>query len=98
MKTENLLPTIRFSTRVHSLFNSRFRLTLAVLGKPIGYRPLLGRLPSFWDLKVLFQLIDLENAFFLVKFHLEEDYLRVLEGGPWVTSFNPNTDRIIGLD
>lgn len=39
---------------------------------------------ELWQLWKAFELTDLEEGFFIVRFYSREDYLHVLEGGPWV--------------
>ncbi|GMI93089.1 hypothetical protein HRI_002978200 [Hibiscus trionum] len=78
-------PVIRFSERVHDLIDRSMGRALIVhlLGRTISYRVLWNRLQSLWKLVGRFQLVDLENDYFLVKLEQEEDYLRILTTGPW---------------
>lgn len=68
-----------------SLFQQwRGALILKVLGKSVGYRFLDQRLRDLWQLDNGFELTDLEDDFYIALFFSREDYLRVLEGGPWM--------------
>lgn len=59
-------------------------MIIKILGWKIGYRFLLGRLSKLWGLVGTFELIDLQNDFFLVCLHDPLDYERVLCDGPWM--------------
>ncbi|KAL4278142.1 hypothetical protein GQ457_03G020710 [Hibiscus cannabinus] len=78
-------PSIEFSERVHSLIDASMSQAVIVrlLGRSIGYRTLLSRVRSLWQLKGEFQLVDLANEYYLVKFSNEWDYAHVLSDGPW---------------
>ncbi|KAL4285114.1 hypothetical protein GQ457_16G010640 [Hibiscus cannabinus] len=78
-------PSIRFSERVHERIDYGMRQAVIVrlLGRNIGYKTLFSRIKALWALKGSYQLVDLENSYFLVKLQLEEDYNRVLSDGPW---------------
>lgn len=54
------------------------------LENKVGYRLLYGRLPKIWNLSGSFELIDLQNDFFLVKFYEQVDYERVMYEGLWM--------------
>ncbi|KAL4279462.1 hypothetical protein GQ457_03G024230 [Hibiscus cannabinus] len=81
-----ILPEISFSARVHDAIDEKLSnsVIIRLLGKSIGYRALLNRIQALWNLAGELQLIDLDNEYFLVRFALEEDFTRVLIGGPWV--------------
>lgn len=59
-------------------------IIIKLLGKKIGYRFLNGRLAKLWNLNGEFELIDLQNEFFKVRFYEVSDYGRVLYNGPWM--------------
>ncbi|KAL4280940.1 hypothetical protein GQ457_03G011290 [Hibiscus cannabinus] len=46
-------------------------------------RMLWNRVKAMWSPQGQFQLVDLENDYFLVKFDLETEFVRVLADGPW---------------
>lgn len=50
----------------------------------IGFNALLNKITLLWNPQGRFQLMDLENDFYLVWFHDEDDLSRVLLAGPWV--------------
>lgn len=62
----------------------RKAIIIKVLRRRIGYRFLYGRLAKLWSLVGNFELIDLKNDFFLVRFVEITDYTRVLYDGPWM--------------
>ncbi|KAL4353660.1 hypothetical protein GQ457_06G023040 [Hibiscus cannabinus] len=76
---------IKFSERVHDAVDRSLGQTVIVrlLGRQIGYRMLWNRIKAMWVPQGQFQLVDLENDYFLVKFELKSDYDRVLADGPW---------------
>ncbi|KAL4303029.1 hypothetical protein GQ457_10G025080 [Hibiscus cannabinus] len=76
---------VRFSDRVHTAIDQSLCQTVVVrlLGRQIGYRMMWNRLQALWKPTGQFQLIDLENDYFLVKFAVEGDYVNVLADGPW---------------
>ncbi|KAL4317972.1 hypothetical protein GQ457_18G007610 [Hibiscus cannabinus] len=80
------LPKIHFSDRVHQAIDAKLSKSLIVrlLGKTIGYRALLSRVQTLWNLSGEMHLIDLDNDYFLVRFAMVEDYDKVLSGGPWM--------------
>lgn len=42
------------------------------------------RLVRLWKLSSTFDLMDIGNVFFMVKFDVEADRLKVMDGGPWM--------------
>ncbi|KAI9073360.1 hypothetical protein K1719_044701 [Acacia pycnantha] len=59
-------------------------LVIKLLGRSVTYFDHLNRTRTLWRLKGSFQLIDGEGGFFFATFDLEEDYTKVLIGGPWM--------------
>lgn len=55
-----------------------------MLGKSVGYWILNQRLRDLWQLEHGYELTGLEEYFYIVRFFSKEDYLKVLEGGPWI--------------
>jgi hypothetical protein len=65
-----------------------------------------SKLETIWDLKGGFELMDIGNSFFMIKFDAEDEKTRVINGGPWmiydhylamrqwVPSFNASTATI----
>ncbi|KAL4281246.1 hypothetical protein GQ457_03G036790 [Hibiscus cannabinus] len=77
--------TISFSDRVHAAIDQSMcqSVIIRLLGRQIGYRVLWNRIKALWMPQGQFQLVDLENEYFLVKFEVEADYVKVLADGPW---------------
>lgn len=61
-------------------------LIIKLLGRTVGYRMLDQRLRKLWQLDKGFELTDLKDDFYIVRFFAREDYLHVLEEGPWMVS------------
>ncbi|KAL6567776.1 hypothetical protein OROGR_001448 [Orobanche gracilis] len=59
-------------------------LVMSLLGKRLGYMTMKTKLSHIWDLDGDFDLLDVDNGFFMVKFNLECDKNRVIGGGPWM--------------
>ncbi|KAL4332531.1 hypothetical protein GQ457_07G011940 [Hibiscus cannabinus] len=80
------LPEIWFSDRVHEAIDAKLAKSMIVrlLGKPIGYRALWNRIHALWNPVGEISLIDLDNEYYLVRFAIEDDFHKVLSGGPWV--------------
>ncbi|XP_050229293.1 uncharacterized protein LOC126678439 [Mercurialis annua] len=83
---EEGLKGINFSNRVKEELSKPWRKTVVVklLGRPISFRNFCNRLESMWNFTQGFDVIDLENDFFLVKLRSGCDVVAVLTGGPWV--------------
>ena len=79
------MPSITFSPKVHEQLIKPWQNTVVVklLGRRIGYRALCNRLESLWNLTPGFNIIDLENEFYLVRFKNAGDADYVLTSGPW---------------
>ncbi|KAK8518274.1 hypothetical protein V6N12_017427 [Hibiscus sabdariffa] len=60
-----VVPSIKFSERIHALIDARMGTTVIVLllGKNISFRTLHARIPALWSLKGSFQLVDLDINF-----------------------------------
>ncbi|KAL4280672.1 hypothetical protein GQ457_03G026900 [Hibiscus cannabinus] len=82
----NTLPEIQFSDKIHEAIDAKLACSLVVmlLGRSIGYQALLNRIHALWKPRREFSLIDLYNAYYLVRFADEVDFHNVLTGGPWV--------------
>lgn len=59
-------------------------LVVSLLGKRLGFRIMKTKLSNAWRLTGGFELLDVDNGFFLVKFDKEEDKRKVMDGGPWM--------------
>lgn len=64
------VPAITFSDRVHQFIERRMALTviIKVLRKKEGFNALLKKVSALWSLGNRFQLIDMENDFYLIIF------------------------------
>lgn len=62
----------------------RDALVVKLLGKSIGYNTLRDRLTRLWKLVAGFEIMDLGNDFFMVKFEEEIDRSKVMDEGPWM--------------
>ncbi|KAI9116552.1 hypothetical protein K1719_012719 [Acacia pycnantha] len=80
------IPVIEFSKEVRAVLVQGMEKTLIIkaLGRSIMSRDLLTRTQALWRLKGSYQLVDMEGGFFFASFDLEEDYTKVLTGGPWM--------------
>ena len=56
---------------------------MKVYGRTVGYNYLTFKINSLWNPKARMTCVDLGKDFFLIKFSAEEDYDKVLHGGPW---------------
>lgn len=59
-------------------------LIIKRLGKNIGYRMMQSKLKSVWKLTGDFELMDVDNGFYMVKFDQEADCDKVISEGPWM--------------
>lgn len=59
-------------------------LVIKLLGKTIGYQTMRDRLTRIWKLSAGFELMDIGNDFFMVKFDVEGDRTKVMDEGPWM--------------
>ncbi|KAE8708191.1 hypothetical protein F3Y22_tig00110348pilonHSYRG00037 [Hibiscus syriacus] len=68
-------PRISFSKRIHDLIDNNMKqiIITRLLGKKIGYKALINRIYALWNLIGNFNLTDLDNDYFLVKFKTLED-------------------------
>lgn len=78
------VPSITFSDRVKEYIKRRMARTVIVklLGGKICFNTLLNKISLIWSPQGHFQLMDLENEFYLIRFKDEEDYSKVLSTGP----------------
>ncbi|XP_057440923.1 uncharacterized protein LOC130732924 [Lotus japonicus] len=78
-------------------------LVIKLLGKKIGYRLLCERLRSLWKLPGSFEVIEVHNGYFFVKFDSQDDKVKVLTGAPWMIfdhylSVKPWTSEFVAAD
>ncbi|KAK5794435.1 hypothetical protein PVK06_035661 [Gossypium arboreum] len=93
------VPSIDFSERVYKLLEKELStvVVLKMLGRNLGITTLHNRLYGIWKPSKPFQLMDIENGYFLAKFQSTVDYNKVLSqeiGGMVgkVTKLDLNTD------
>ncbi|XP_057418985.1 uncharacterized protein LOC130713214 [Lotus japonicus] len=53
-------------------------------GEEAGYRTMKVKLANTWRLSGDFDLLDVDNGFYMVKFDMKEDREKVINGGPWM--------------
>ncbi|KAI9077419.1 hypothetical protein K1719_040622 [Acacia pycnantha] len=83
---EGEIPSIAFLEAIRATISKGMERTLIIklLGRSITYYDLRARTQALWRLKGSCQLVDTEGSFYFVTFDLEEDYDKVLTGGPWM--------------
>lgn len=84
--TDRLGPLVTITTeeRINLCRPWRNVVIIKLLGRRIGYRFLYGRLAKLWNLFGNFELIDLQNEFFVVRFVEMADYERVMYDESWM--------------
>lgn len=107
----NTGPNTCFSQRLHDKLDLEWRCAVIIklMGKPNSSNALKFMADSLrrkWNPQGPWQIIDLPNDYFVVKFHLHEDMGTALYGGPWIIAgqtlvvqqwkpnFNPSLDEI----
>ncbi|KAK5771335.1 hypothetical protein PVK06_047533 [Gossypium arboreum] len=80
------IPAIKFSERVYTWIQRSMAKTVIIklLGWKIGFNNFVSKLNSMWKLNRSFQLMDLENDYYFIKFQAKEDYDKALINGPWM--------------
>ncbi|MBA0792811.1 hypothetical protein Gohar_017279, partial [Gossypium harknessii] len=93
------VPSIIFFDRVQQFIAWKMALIVVVklVGK-IGFKTLFNKVSSLWKQRGQFQLMDLENDFYLVRFQDKDDFDKILMGGPWVIFGHYLTIRPWSLD
>ncbi|PNY06441.1 hypothetical protein L195_g002907 [Trifolium pratense] len=59
-------------------------IIVKLLGKNIGFVTMRDRLRAVWKLTSDIDMLDIGHGFFMVKFDLEADREKVINGGPWM--------------
>lgn len=79
------MPSIAFSMKVREQLIKPWQNAVVVklLGRHIGYQALCNRLESMWNVASGFNIIDLENDYYLVCFKNAGDAYYALINGPW---------------
>ncbi|XP_016747098.1 uncharacterized protein [Gossypium hirsutum] len=94
------VPSIIFFDRVQQFIAWKMALIVVVklVGKKIGFKTLFNKVSSLWKPRGQFQLMDLENDFYLIRFLDKDDFDKILMGGPWVIFGHYLTIRPWSLD
>lgn len=80
MSTVNGIPSFEFFERVNQLLIAYMANSVVVklLGKNIGFGALQTRIYALRKPTMSYQLMDIENGYYLVKFRSKDDYEKVL--------------------
>lgn len=79
-----LLPQVKLDPRLLDNLYEPWRdaLVIKLLEKTVGYRVMKERLQRLWKLQGGFEILDVDNGYFMVKFDLQSDKETVTRGGP----------------
>lgn len=77
------IPTINFSKKVLEVLNKKmgFAIVVKLLSRTVGYRALRTQLQNIWRPSGQFQVTDLNEGCFIVKFKEELDFQKVFLSG-----------------
>jgi hypothetical protein len=59
-------------------------LVVKLLGKNVGYNMMKDRLKTLWRLAGGFEIMDVDNGFYMVKCELLADREKIMSDGPWM--------------
>lgn len=81
-----LLPRVKLDDKVFNDLCEPWRdaLVITLLGKTVGYRVMKDRLEKLWKPQGGFDILDVDNGYYMVKFDLQSEKERVMSGGPWM--------------
>lgn len=81
---------IILSDMVQELLDRSVEQTVVVklLGFLIGYKALCNKIQVLWKPAGSFQVIDVDNDYYLITFIMNQDYSKVLTEGPWMVYDN----------
>ncbi|WJX71617.1 hypothetical protein P8452_55593 [Trifolium repens] len=81
-----LLPKVYLDDSVFEGLCSSWKdaLVIKLLGKNLGYQVMKERLQKIWRTTGGFDIRDVDNGFFIVKFDLPIDKEKVITQGPWM--------------
>lgn len=81
-----LLPKVYLNQEVFNDLCAPWRDSLVVklLGKTVGYNMMKEKLKRVWKPAGCFDILDVDNGFFMVKFDMEADREKALSDGPWM--------------
>lgn len=82
------VPSIEFWDRINTIIEESMFMTVVVklFGRKIGYNTLWNKVCALWKSMMRFQLMDVENDYYLAKFESKVDYNNPLSNDPWVIS------------
>ncbi|PPS07537.1 hypothetical protein GOBAR_AA13110 [Gossypium barbadense] len=81
----NGMPSITFSDQIHQILiqGMNNNVILKLLGRNIGFLILQNKIYSIWRPSGPIHMMDIENDYFLVKFHNKLDCDKALSEGSW---------------
>ncbi|KAH1107096.1 hypothetical protein J1N35_010864 [Gossypium stocksii] len=82
----NGIPSIVFSERVRHLLVKDIANTMVIklLGRNIRHATIQNKIAILWKPSMSFQLMDIENGYFLAKFQNSDGFEKVLSLSLWV--------------
>ncbi|XP_061363633.1 uncharacterized protein LOC133307191 [Gastrolobium bilobum] len=83
-----LCPSFKLSREQHKEDCKQWRkaLIIKLLGKRMGARFLMARVIRMWNLMGVYEVIDMDNGYLVVRFQEDSDYNHVLYEGPWIVA------------
>jgi hypothetical protein len=81
-----LLPKVTMDEKLFQDLCSPWKEALVVklLGKNVGYNLMKDRLKKMWKLNAGFEIMDVDNGFYMVKCELLADREKIMSDGPWM--------------
>ena len=81
-----LLPRVLFNLMAIQALSIPWKdaLVIKLLGKLISFLVIKENLRSVWQLKGEYEVMSLENGYFLRKFNLVDNREKVISSGPWM--------------
>lgn len=81
-----LLPQVNLDDKLFDDLCTPWRdaLVIKLLGKNVGYRVMFERLQRLWKPQGGFEILDVDNGYYMVKFDHPADKEAVASGGPWM--------------
>jgi hypothetical protein len=85
-KGNRLLPVVTMDDKLlQDLCNPwKEALVIKLLGKNVGYNMMKDRLKTLWKLTGGFEIMDVDNGFYMVKCELLADREKIMSAGPWM--------------
>ncbi|MCI24608.1 hypothetical protein A2U01_0045793, partial [Trifolium medium] len=81
-----LLPVVTMDEKLFQDLCNPWKEALVVklLGKNVGYNMMKDRLKNLWRLTGGFEIMDVDNGFYMVKCELLADREKIVADGPWM--------------